>query len=444
MTDRLFRPAISKKVRQGAKRNSAWRPILGGSTFAILAWRFLRRAFAGAVFIYVFISCLAGEKSNARTIFSIAAGSWIFIQFVWTFVPRWPHGRSFTIPPFFKRSGEFCELVAFNLALTLFLAEYGLRFYASWSGQSLLVADTIDSYKLVPGHDYGGGLRGNNLGYPGKDFVIEKKPGVRRLAVLGDSFAVGPAVAFSDNFLTRLESLLPNVEAYNFGISSTGPREYQTVLHDDVWQFQPDIVLVCVFVGNDITENLPNPRRMSLQKHALYQFLHRASRILRENTRQPVLSIASSSAQFPRPALSEATFREVEARRLSVCQNPPPATMEKKWKQALVHLEHITVDCSRHQTPVGFVLIPDEFQVNPDVLATALQDADLKHHEVTLGLPQRRLREFCADHATPCLDLLPDFVQFPDTYGFRDTHWNVRGNHLAAEKIRHWLADWWK
>jgi hypothetical protein len=51
--------------------------------------------------------------------------------------------------------------VAFNVALTLFLAEYSLRVYAAWSERSLLVADTIDAYKLVPGHDYGGGLRGN-------------------------------------------------------------------------------------------------------------------------------------------------------------------------------------------------------------------------------------------------------------------------------------------
>jgi len=261
---------------------------------------------------------------------------------------------------------------------------------------------------------------------------------------LGDSFAVGPAVAFADNFLTVLEARLPDVEVYNFGISSTGPREYQTVLHDDVWPFQPDIVLVCVFIGNDITESLPNPRGMSLQKHALYLFLHRAGRLAHERARQPVLSIASNSAQFPRPSLSETIFREVEARRLSVCQNPPPAGMEKKWKQAFFHLEQIIADCKRHQAPVGFVLIPDEFQVNPNVLVTALRDANLSRDEVILDIPQRRLSEFCADRGVPCLDLLLSFAGMPDTYALRDTHWNVRGNHLAAEKIGQWLADWWK
>ncbi len=420
------------------------------SISATLIWRFLRRAFAGVVFTYVFICWAAGEKSNARTIYYAAAGFWIIVLLLWTWMQRRAI-PTMSIPLnassasfFFKRAREAFELIAFNLALTLFLAEYGLRSYAAWSGQSLLVADTIDTYKLMPGHDYGGGLRGNNLGYPGKDFVVDKKPGIRRLAVLGDSFAVGPAVAFADNFLTMLEGRLPNVEVYNFGISSTGPREYQTVLHDDVWPFQPDIVMVGVFVGNDITESLPSPRGMSLQKNALYLFLHRAGRLAHERARQPVLSIASSSAEFPRPALAETTFREVEARRLSVCQNPPPAGMEKKWKHAFFHLEQIIADCKRHQRPVGFVLIPDEFQVDPNVLATALRDANLSRDEVILDIPQRRLNEFCADQRVPCLDLLPSFAQVPDTYAFRDTHWNVRGNHLAAEKIGQWLAYWWQ
>jgi len=332
--------------------------------------------------------------------------------------------------------------VAFNIALTLFLGEYGLRLYGSWSGRSLLVADTIDAYKLAPGHDYGGGLRGNNLGYPGKDFVIDKRQGVRRLAVLGDSFAVGPAVAYADNFVTLLESRLPNIEVYNFGISSTGPREYQTALQEDVWPFQPDLVMVCIFVGNDITESLATPHGMSIRKHALYLFLKRAGQLIHERTRQPVLSIASAPDQFPRPALSEATFREVEAQRLAVCQTPLPRGMEKKWQQALSHLEQIVIDCENRRVPVGFVLIPDEFQVNAAVLTAALRDANLNREDVDLDLPQRRLRAFCAAREILCLDLLPFLEHVPDTYAVRDTHWNIRGNHLAAEKIAPWLIQY--
>jgi len=406
-------------------------------------WLFCRRTFAGVVLIYVIVGGLMGETAYARPVYYALAGFWSAFQLGGYWIERRVRTRvaesRVQLRISFHRVGAFFEVIAFNLALTLFLAEAGLRLYATWSGKSLLVADTMDAYKLDPGHDYGGGLHGNNLGYPGKDFAAEKRPGLRRLAVLGDSFAVGPAVPFADNFLTLMEGRIPDLEVYNFGISSTGPREYQEVLQEDVWQFQPDLVVVCVFVGNDVTESLATPHGMSIRKTALYQFLMRAGRLAREHARQPVLSIGSSADQFPRPPLAEQTFREVEARRLMVCQTTPPAGIEKKWERALTHLGQIVTDCRNRGVPVGFVLIPDEFQVHPAVLTTALQDANLTYDEVDLDLPQRRLRAFCADQAVPCLDLKPFFEDGPDTYAFRDTHWNVRGNHLAAEKMAAWM-----
>jgi hypothetical protein len=400
-------------------------------------WRFLRRAFAGLVLIYILTSWLLGETSIARPVYLALAGMWIAFQIGWSWIEQ--HWAFTSIGSTWIRPAMVIELLAFNLALALFLAESCLRLYGSWSGQSFLVSDTIEVYKLVPGHDYGGGLRGNNYGYPGKDFQRDKRPGIRRLAVLGDSFAVGPAVPFADNFLTLTGQQLPDVEVYNFGISSTGPREYRQILQEDVWQFHPDVVIVCVFVGNDITESLATPHGMSIRKTASYQFLRRASRLARERARQPVLSIASSADQFPRPPLAEATFREIEARRLLVCKNPPPADLEKKWQRALSHLQQIVADCKNRQVPVGFVLIPDEFQINSAVLKTALRDAILEFDDVDLDLPQRRLQAFCTDRDVSCLDLKPFFEDVPDTYALRDTHWNIRGNRLAAEKMAPWV-----
>ena len=91
--------------------------------------------------------------------------------------------------------------------------------------------------------------------------------------------------------------------------------------------------------------------------------------------------------------------------------------------------------------PVGFVLIPDELQVNPRVLAEALAAAGKNAREVDLQLPQRRLQAFFAARNAPCLDLLPAFYGQPDTYAPRDTHWNERGNELAASCIAKWLVE---
>src|SRR5262249_57858134 len=106
------------------------------------------------------------------------------------------------------------------------------------------------------------------------------------VAALGDSFAVGPAVPFAENYLTLLETRMRAIEVYNFGVSGCGPREYLVVLRGDVWTYQPDLVLVSIFVGNDITEALPTPRYLDPRGHSLFLFATRGWRLLRERCRE--------------------------------------------------------------------------------------------------------------------------------------------------------------
>jgi hypothetical protein len=113
--------------------------------------------------------------------------------------------------------------------------------------------------------------------------------------------------------------------------------------------------------------------------------------------------------------------------------------MEKKWQKALRELDRITAECRKRGICLAVVLIPDEFQVNPGVLGDALRQSGLAREEIDLDLPQRRLLEFFGQHGVPCLDLLPAFRDVHDTYAPWDTHWNVKGNHLAARHIAQWL-----
>jgi hypothetical protein len=328
------------------------------------------------------------------------------------------------------------ELIATNLAFTLLLAELALRAFAAISGQSLLLAGTLQAHQLIPGHDYGHGLVGNSLGYPGRDYPREKPAGTFRIAALGDSFAVGPAVAFADNYLTLLEKELPHTEVLNFGVSGAGPREYVQVLQKDALAFQPDLVLVSIFVGNDITETLPTPRHLAPESHALYLLCQRGWRLLVEKRRGGDFSAAD---RLSRPPLSPETFLEVEARRLQVCVTPVSAAMEKKWRRTFQQLDQIIAICQAHQIEVRFVLIPDEFQVNPLVCAAAVGAAKIDPQCLKLSLPQERLRAFFEAHQVACLDLLPTFQAAGDSYAPQDTHWNRHGNHLAAQEIARWL-----
>jgi hypothetical protein len=390
-------------------------------------WRFVRRALVTAVLLYVGIVLALGGCPAAPRLFQLTClAALIPLALTARFYPRQAAARA-------------SELLLTNLSCCLLLGELALRGVIAWQGSSVLVSQALDANRLRPDHDYGAGLRGNRLGYPGRDFVRQRRPGVRRIAALGDSFAVGPAVPFADNYLTVLEGSFDGLEVYNFGVSGAGPREYRAILEKDVWAHQPDLVLLSIFVGNDITEELATPRHLDPRQHALYLLGERGYRLLRERSRRPIES-DSPTVRVTAPALSPQTFREVEARRLAVCVAPVEPAMEKKWQRALAHLEALVRNCRRRSVPLAVVLIPDEFQVNPAVLADAVAEAGLDRERVDLDLPQRRLRAFFAECDVPCLDLLPTFAGLPDTYAMRDTHWNARGNRLAAGRIREWVV----
>jgi hypothetical protein len=402
----------------------ARRPPLSARPRLLATLRYLRRLVVGAVFLYAAVALTLGGTRAAPPTFRLLLLGWAILLAV-----RWRRSES-DISVSLSR----LELVATNIAFTLLLAELALRAWAACSGQTLLWSTALDGHRLRPGHDYGGGLVGNRLGYPGPDISTDKPVGTHRVIALGDSFAVG-VVPFERNYLTLLQKALPGVEVCNFGLAGAGPREYHAALQRDGWALRPDLVLVSVFVGNDVTETLPEPRHLDPRGSALYLLGERAWKVLREYNRRP----AEARATTPLGAggLSQVTFREVEARRLRVCLSPPPAPVEKQWRRAVGHLGRLVEECRTRGAPVAAVLIPDEFQVNPTVLEQALRDSGVERSAIDLDLPQRRLGAFFAQRGVPCLDLRPALTA--DSYAPRDTHWNERGNRLAAEAVARWL-----
>lgn len=95
----------------------------------------------------------------------------------------------------------------------------------------------------------------NNFGLRGPDYTVERRPGVKRIMVLGDSFTFGEGVRQEDTFCHRLEEILRNdkgigVEVLNFGVSGWSTVcELNYLRHEGV-TFKPDLVLL-VYVLND-------------------------------------------------------------------------------------------------------------------------------------------------------------------------------------------------
>lgn len=99
-------------------------------------------------------------------------------------------------------------------------------------------------------------LSSNSVGLRGVDeYSLEPEPGIRRIAVFGDSFTFGDEVSDHETWAHLLDERSDSVEVLNFGVHGYGIDQALVYLQDDGVRYQPDYV-VLGFVWFDIQRNL--------------------------------------------------------------------------------------------------------------------------------------------------------------------------------------------
>ena len=254
---------------------------------------------------------------------------------------------------------------------------------------------------------------------------------MRRIAALGDSFAVG-AVPYQENFLTLLDDLLDSGtswEVMNFGVSGVSPREYLHTYRTQARFFDPDLVLLCFFNGNDFRELRPS------------SLLHGGSWYLFAIVRR--LWAIGAEPKFSRDdtdSFGEDTFRKVELERMKLAARDLDRDTEQRYPATFRQLREIARELGPR---LRVVIIPDEYQVNPGLLPALLGSTEAAA-AYDVEQPSRRLREFLEGERIPYLDLLEPLRESEAqgrTYISNNTHWNARGNRVAAEALARWLGE---
>jgi hypothetical protein len=202
----------------------------------------------------------------------------------------------------------------------------------------------------------------NQFGFNDQDYPLEKEPGKFRMLVVSDSF--NWAGGKEGNYTTLLENKFaeyyrqPKVEVINTGYPGTHTGEQLEMLKKFGLQYNPDLVVLGFFVGNDFIDADPNRKRIIVndiyididkreelvifgypmigqsrlwlfiqQKYKIFQEAAKSKQVLQPTERL----IASSSPQNlninPTPPvekspgiLSLEAFLEVEKHRLSFCR----------------------------------------------------------------------------------------------------------------------------
>ena len=160
-------------------------------------------------------------------------------------------------------------LAAVSLAFSLFACEAGVRLLARDS-PSLLVADPLVGKRFLPGFEgrvfvpecgCDVPLRFNRDGLRGPDRPHERPPGVRRVALVGDSMVAAVATAEERTLASLLERRLRvpqsawSWEVMNAGVSSSSTGSKLRLYREVLAAYAPDLVVVVFWVGNDLADN---------------------------------------------------------------------------------------------------------------------------------------------------------------------------------------------
>jgi len=101
-----------------------------------------------------------------------------------------------------------------------------------------------------------GGLRND------REYGYERKPGVFRAVVLGDSFTFGHGVDNDKTYAADLESMIPESEVLNAGVQGWGHDQQLLWLKEEGLKYRPDLI-IWGFSSADIPRNVNIFRRLS-------------------------------------------------------------------------------------------------------------------------------------------------------------------------------------
>jgi hypothetical protein len=289
----------------------------------------------------------------------------------------------------------------------------------------------------------------NSQGLRDREFSLAREPGSARIMVLGDSFTVGANVAAEDTYAKQLEAILSAesdapVEVINTGVGGWSPYQYAEYYENYGRAFDPDLVIVGLFVGNDTyverfafddTLSAVQGRRVSREaaaepvtqlKVALYKNSHLARLIMN-------IGIATNE-DFTRQSCDEfiKDYLYIQGSRLPNHLLRTPATDELA-RRNIAEIKRIKEITDADDDRLLVVIIPDENQINEKLQQQLIAAAEIAKYD--FNLPQSLLTQLLYEQQIEYLDLQSAFTNDPRCLYMNDTHWTPEGHRLAAEKI---------
>ena len=295
-----------------------------------------------------------------------------------------------------------------------------------------------------------------------------------RVAALGDSFTFASgALPHEDHWTTLLENELDDrsdrpIEVLRLGVPDTGPAFQLRLWQIEVSHLAPDVVVLAFFVGNDFVDHQGDCGVFGggdgglSGRLASVSALYRAARNLRrvwgsgagvwrgagetgvggQTGGQPVPGY-SEDFDPNQPTFGRDRFLAIEAGRMALCLGSEEEGFQRLADIAAATVSELAAEVEATGAKFVVMLIPDQYQVDDSLVDEVLRHDGGSRDDYDLERPQRVLGDALDATGIQVLDLLPVFRAAGAggaLYRPRDTHWNRRGNELAAAGLADVLA----
>jgi len=380
-------------------------------------------------------------------------------------------------------------LVLFSAFLGLAICEIGLRLLGYKYSGSTWALDPLVGVSLRPGAsawevDEGfAWTKINSHGYRDRDRALSKPQGVYRIAALGDSYTEARQVPMDKTFTSLAEEEFNRshclgerkVEVLNFGIGGFGTAQELLLLRERVWKFDPDLVVLQFYAGNDLFNN-HRALNISAPDKAPYFLLKNGKLELDDSFRQgraydpAYIRMKGISADIMNSfvllqlvhKLNNVRAQQKELARLndpgrqSDPNGPPPEyqrylyslpptipSMVEAWQVTEALIAEMGKEVKSHHAPLLVMIMPASMQINPDPEKQEAYRA--KYHVESLEYADDRVEQRARENGIPVLRLTRPLVEEArrsGTYmaGFANTspnggHLNERGHAVIAREL---------
>jgi len=363
-----------------------------------------------------------------------------------------------------SRFGTAGRILLINTLLFVAVGELTLR-----ATDSILASQGLFGGKQTPAHlkphmaVLGSIGRSNSQGFRDRERTIDRGPVRFRALAIGDSQTYGAGVTYDDTFAALLESRLretePTAEVLNLGVPGWEPPEELHLLKVYGMQFQPDVVLMNFYVGNDIIRrrgayweqpivvagqsyyvhatgnrihDLLSPDRWFLYHHVNYVI--RVGTLSFDRWRRASVQDSDHGITL---RTRQGYLQELDERTDIYLMNEPDE-IRLQWDKTGQTLAGFKQAAEARGATLILVVVPDHVQVDRQLREEFLAARAEAPSRFDFELPQRRLKQWAEANGVTTVDLLPAFrdaTRVEPLYFETDLHLTVAGHRCVANGL---------